>query len=1031
MTDLHPGIYEHLITTELEQRLTMIDPDLVQRLGLDPADAPDLLARHVAALAHRALRSVPGEGAPRLHAQVALANAVIETIATAAHQAVDESDLIGISHQVLTAIVGRPAPPATVSFPTRPHTRLSSSALLVNGRAQPRIGHEVAAEMASADRVDLLCAFIKWPGVRVLERPIRSLADRGGCLRVITTTYLGATDQRALDRLVELGAQVKVSYETKSTRLHAKAWLFHRDAGTSTAYVGSSNMSRSALLDGLEWNVRISLLEQPHIIETFKATFDEYWADNAFEDYRTDLHADRLREALELERGGPAPSDVEVINLDLRPYPYQQEILEQLSAQRQLHGHWRNLVVMATGTGKTVVAALDYLRLRGLGQVESLLFVAHQEQILRQSRSVFRHALRDGSFGELLVGGDRPRLWRHAFASVQSLSQLDLTDVDPTRFDMVVVDEFHHAQAPTYARLLHHLRPKVLLGLTATPERADGQDIRRWFDGRTAVELRLWEALERQLLAPFQYFGVHDDVDLSPLRWKRGTGYQPAELTEVYTGHHARTRIVLQAVRDKVDVHRMRALGFCVSIKHAEFMAEFFNAAGVSARAVTASSDAPARAAAINSLERGEVRILFTVDLFNEGVDLPTVDTILLLRPTQSATIFLQQLGRGLRQADGKACLVVLDFIGAQHAEFRFDLRYRALTGVTRRGLVEAIEQDFPTLPAGCHIELDLFAKDIVLANVKNALRLQGPALARELAQLGDVSLADFLAETGLELEDVYRRKATGGWVGLRRRAGLEPTEPGPHEAELARAIRRTLHVDDPTRLALLRQVADGLEPPSGRPADMLHFMLWGSSAPRVECSARLARLHADRVRCDELHQLVDLLHSRMSRVTTPLRAATRVPLVVHARYSRDEVCAAFGIPDPATLREGVRWVEDEQADLFFVTLNKSERHYSPTTMYADRAITPTVFQWESQNTTRPGSPTGQRYIHHAERGSTVHLFLRDTKEPDGDLGVPPYLYAGTMTYVRHTGERPMRIQWRLHQPLPADVYRTARVAAG
>jgi hypothetical protein len=626
------------------------------------------------------------------------------------------------------------------------------------------------------------------------------------------------------------------------------------------------------------------------------------------------------------------------------------------------------------------------------------------------------------------VGGQRPREWQHVFASIQSLSQLGPDQLDAARFDMVIIDEFHHAQAPTYARLLNHLNPRVLLGLTATPERSDGQDIRAWFDGRTAVELRLWEALERQLLAPFQYFGIHDDVDLSAIRWKRGQGYDQGELSNLYTGHDARASKILEELVKTVDVSRMRAIGFCISIDHAEFMAKSFERAGIPALAVTSRLDLFERNDAIEKLKKGEIKTLFTVDLFNEGIDLPAVDTILMLRPTESATIFLQQLGRGLRLADDKPCLTVLDFIGAQHADFRFDLRYRALTGIGRRALARDVEHDFPTLPAGCHIKLDRVAKDIVLNNIRAALRMRWRDLAAELRLLGDVSLGDFLAETGIELEDLYRvrRPTDGGWAGLRRQAGLDECPAGAHDATLSAAIGRMLHVDDPSRLDHLYAVASGSRPPSGRLQAMLHSLLWGSSCDGED---GLERLWANPERCDELRQVAEVLRARIRRVSRPVDLSGRIPLKVHARYSRDEVRAAFGVTEP--VREGVKWVEAEQADIFFVTLTKTERHYSPTTMYQDRAISPELFQWESQSTTSTASATGQRYLHHASRGSSVHLFVRETKESDGALGAPPYLYAGRMKYVDHTGDRPMRIRWKLHQPLPADVFHAARVATG
>lgn len=559
VADLRTGLYEHLVTDRLSKDLATV-PDLVQLGRLDPTDAHEALTRHIADLTSHVLRAAGGGDEVAIGRQVELANRIVAAIGDLAPESANYADAVAEPARTLLAVASPPSIPGPVSFPERPATPLSTSALLVNGRGQPRIGYEVTRELASADDVDLLCAFIKWQGLRVLEKAVLELRERGGRVRVITTTYMGATDQRALDRLVELGADVKVSYETRTTRLHAKAWLFRRATGMSTAYVGSSNMSRTALTDGLEWNVRLSSVEQAHLLETFAETFDSYWADSSFETYEPTRDGDRLREALSAERGGPSDLPIEITSLDVRPFGYQREILDELEAQRTIHDRWRNLVVMATGTGKTVVSALDYKRLRAAGTVDRILFIAHREELLVQSLSTFRHVLRQGDFGEFYVGGQRPREWRHVFGSVQSLTQLDLAELDRAHFDLVVVDEFHHAMASTYRRLLEYLTPKVLVGLTATPERTDGADVREWFDGRTAVELRLWEALEQGLLAPFQYFGLHDNVALEQVRWKRGRGYDVTELTNVYTGDDHRVRLILQAVHDKVEnPGRMRA----------------------------------------------------------------------------------------------------------------------------------------------------------------------------------------------------------------------------------------------------------------------------------------------------------------------------------------------------------------------------------------------------------------------------------------------------------------------------------------
>ncbi|CCH16254.1 Type III restriction protein res subunit [Micromonospora lupini str. Lupac 08] len=442
-----------------------------------------------------------------------------------------------------------------------------------------------------------------------------------------------------------------------------------------------------------------------------------------------------------------------------------------------------------------------------------------------------------------------------------------------------------------------------------------------------------------------------------------------------------------------------------MSIGHAEFMADWFTKHGVPSAAVTSRVDAAGRQALLTAFRKRELRVLFTVDLFNEGVDLPMVDTILRLRPTESATIFLQQLGRGLRLDDDKSCLTVLDFIGGQNANFRFDLRWQALTGDSRRAVEAAVRDDFPSLPSGCHIELDRVAKEVVLANLKSTLPTSKNGLVAELRQLGDVSLAEFLRETGLKIEDVYRSASIGGWRGLRRLVGIDSSAAGPDDRELARAIVWMLHIDDVDRLDLLARVAGSEHPGGGPLLDMLHFSVCGPPVPLTERDARLKRLWAEPARCAELRQVAEVLRDRIHRVSVAPESG-RVPLRVHARYSRNEACAAFGMTKPGSLREGVKWLADEKADLFFVTLVKSAKHYSPTTMYTDRAITDSLFHWESQSTTSSTSMTGQRYIHHVERRSTVHLFVRETKIAGGALGVPAYLYAGPMTYRSHTGDR-------------------------
>ena len=608
-----PGLYEELVTRRLEAVLAEVRSEgWREEVGnLDAAEAPRVLARFVHDLVEPLLGSLSGE--ERTSRQVEIVNQLVETLRSAVNDSpvLDDDALAPPARQLLALVdpsghgVGEP------SSPTRPSIPLASTHLLINGPRDRTVSSEIERELGSVDRVDLLVSFLKWSGWRLLRDPVRRFLERRpGGLRVLTTTYMGATDRKVLDDLVDCGAQVKISYDTRRTRLHAKAWLFHRDSGYSTALVGSSNLSAAALVDGLEWNVRLSQVETRQVLAQFQTAFEQYWEEGEFETYNPATDAERVDQALKSEQRTGA--DALALHIDVRPYPFQQEILDRLEAERR-RGHTRNLVVAATGTGKTVVAALDYRRLREQYGPLKLLFVAHRREILDQSLAMFRVVLKDSRFGEQLVAGRKPTEGRHVFASIQSLHEDRLLHFDPSFYDVVIVDEFHHAAAPTYDRLLQHVRPRYLLGLTATPERADGEPITHWFEDRMAAELRLWHALDQQLLCPFQYFGIADGTDLRSTGWQAGR-YVTADLDRVFTGNNARVRKILQAVVDTVENPReMRALGFCVSISHAEFMARELERHGIPAAALTANSDEQTRSNVLDRLRRREINVVFAV----------------------------------------------------------------------------------------------------------------------------------------------------------------------------------------------------------------------------------------------------------------------------------------------------------------------------------------------------------------------------------------------------------------------------------
>ena len=1023
------GLHESLITQALAAELVRVQTLGPETRDVDGADHAHVLARHVYEVTRRALADTKDS-----EARLGLVNRLVEQLGRAGDEVVSPvSQLTRLTEPMAPGIPGMEH--------VRPTTPLSEAALLTNTKGEPNLGSELRAELDTCDRVDLLCAFVKWHGIRLLEPELARLKLRGAPLRVITTTYMGATERRALDRLIgEFGAVVKIQYDAQRTRLHAKAWMFHRQTRFDTAYVGSSNLSRAALLDGVEWNVRLSRVGTPTLLEKFGATFETYWNDRSFETYDPDQDGDRLDDAI-AEASGRSTHDrvtISLSGLEVRPYAYQQEMLEAVAAERTVHDRHRNLIVAATGTGKTVVAALDYRGLCDIApQRPSLLFIAHRKEILQQSLRTYREVLVDADFGELYVDGLRPERWQHVFASVQSLNAYGVQNIAPDAYDVVVIDEFHHAQARTYRTILDHLRPQELLGLTATPERADGVDVRTFFGGRTAAELRLWDALGADLLCPFHYFAVADGTDLRGVTWSRGR-YDENELSNVYTGNNSRAAIVLKQVRDKILAPGgMRALGFCVSVAHAEFMAKAFNDAGIPAAAVSGKTPGPERTRALQDLKDLRVNALFAADLFNEGLDLPDVDTVLFLRPTESSTIFLQQLGRGLRRTRTKAVLTVLDFVGYHRKEFRFDKKLQALTGSTRRGLEREIERGFPLLPSGCQIVMDRQAQGLVLENIRSQIANRWQQIVAELRSYGDQDLSTFLDESGVELSDILRR-GSHSWTRLRRDAGLPTRSGSALEDKLLKRIRAFAHVDDRTRSeAYLRLLADDARPYAEMSANdqlfarMLFFSLWYDGGGHPSYDAGLSSLRDERATRDEIVSVIDLSFEAARHQSLDLHGnLADVPLRVHARYQREEILGALGHASlerkPNAFREGVLHVPELNVDAFFVTLKKSESDYSPTTMYRDYPISPILFHWESQSTTSVASATGQRYLSGA---STVLLFVREQQKDE--FGTSPYLFLGPVRYVSHVGDRPIAITWQLQHALPTDFFTAASVAAG
>ncbi len=1036
---LKPGLYEKLINTETAKALAQVPEERKASAPVDAAEAPVVLSAYVADAVRKRLETI-GDSEPEK--QVSLVNNIIALLGQKEQQveepAAQLTALLAEKHP-LTA-VGK----AAKDLP-RPETSIAMSSLFTGAQHEPAMFAELKKEIVSSDRIDMLVSFIKWSGLRLILEELTDFTQRGGKLRIITTSYMGATEVKAIETLSKLpNTEIRVSYDTKRTRLHAKTYVFYRDTGFTTAYIGSSNLSNAAISSGMEWNVKVTAKDQPDLLRKVMATFDAYWHAEEFEPYTEDSH-ERLYQALKAEK---VHRDELQYFFDIRPYPYQQEILDRLRAEREVRGHYRNLVVAATGTGKTVIVALDYrgfVRSRPV-QANRLLFLAHREEILKQSLMTFRGVLKDANFGALCVGNEQPEQLDHVFLSVQTMNNRKLWEqLPPNYYDYIVVDETHHAAADSYDRALSYFEPRILLGLTATPERMDGKSILDYFDHRIAAEIRLPEAIDRKLLCPFQYFGVSDTIDLDALHWVRG-GYDRKELTNLYvlSGVLAGKRAdhVLQQVdRYTADMAQLKALGFCVSVEHARFMAKHFTEAGVPAISLDGNSSDAERTQAKGRLVSGEVKVIFVVDLYNEGVDIPEVNTVLFLRPTESLTIFLQQLGRGLRLWEGKDCLTVLDFIGAANRKYNFEQKFAALLTDTHSSVEWEIKRGFLAVPKGCYIQLEKKAQRIILDNIRASYGARRGLVSKIASFTEDTgmacTLANFLQYYNMDARSLYKWDS---FTQLCVEANVCAAFDEPAKAAVTRTLGRVAAMDSRRWIAFLLEVLPqlntidfhGITEEQRLMLSMFHVTIWGTAMEQVDDALFLGHMRDlinSPVMMEELLQLLRYRYDSIDFIDTPNSLPYACPLDVHCTYSRDQLLCALGFNAFNAVREGVKYLEDRKTDVFFITLNKSDKDYSPTTMYNDYAVTPTLFHWQSQSTTAPESVTGQRYIHHMERGNHILLFVRSSKKDN--WGTAPYTFLGEAQYVRHEGSRPMNMWWQLAHPIPAKYIRKVQQVMG
>lgn len=1041
-TNISTGVYEQIINRLFLLKLNKVDAErfYIGKKLISKDDAVHILSKYLQHLIEVAFIGTPED--QDVDKYIEFVNSVIRTLGKEFNVDDTDLDLVDAQKSILTAVIDR----TNCEYPDiekhlraiTPVTSLSRSALFFGGRGPADMESELNKEILCADEICWVVSFIKTSGLNLLWNSLKKFTSEGKCLRIITTTYTGATDYDAIARLATLpNTEIKISYDGTQDRLHAKSYIFIRNSGFHTAYIGSSNLSNYALKDGKEWNFKATQFELPQVIENVRNSFESYWCDDTFECFVPGVSDERLKKALGIDWETPL-LDFSALDL-MRAKDYQQEILEKLDVERNVHGHFRNLVVAATGTGKTVIAAFDFKRYREAHPDCHFLFIAHRQEILHQAMQTFRIVLDDPNFGSIWDGNNEPSNYQHVFASKDTLrNRVDTLQLRADYYDYMVVDEVHHIVAPTYVKLMTCFKPQILLGLTATPERTNEQeDITVFFDGHISAEIRLPAALNAGLLAPFYYYGIPDNVNLSEVKWS-GHGYDIAELSRIYTQNDYRTGLILRKMQEYIgnnQLHKVRALCFCVDKNHAKFMNAKFTLAGLKTDVLTSDDDDRHRNIVKKRLQAGTINYLFVVDLFNEGVDIPEIDTILFLRPTESATVFLQQFGRGLRLHKDKDHLTVLDFVGHSRAEFSYKERFEALIGRHSQNIKDEIEGGFANAPFGCKIILEEKAKEEIIANIEGYLRsLNKGRIIKEIAAYYKLAKAAFSLKGFLTYSHVPFHKVYGSmtWGELCQLAGVRK-DVSVHAAQIKYAVKKKwLATDSFSYFKQLLRFADSgfkcdttkFTELEQRYAVMLYYDLYDKAGSYTSIAQMFNDLASDVLFVQEFKEVVEYLKDKC---VAPEKEDNSVyknwnPLRLHGVYTKAQIQAALGLSTlvrKSPSREGVERLKDIKLEAMYVDIIK-KREEGSMTAYKDYAQNREFFHWETQNRVSEGSREAEAY---RNGENNMLLFVRQQVEhPDFGCRMG-FTYLGQVTMNSIEGSKPMQIVWHLNTPMSEATY--------
>ncbi len=913
--------------------------------------------------------------------------------------------------------------------------------------------NELCRSFNNCTRFYINVAFVSYSGLQILLDILKDAEGKGITGKVITSTYLNFTDPKALTKLLSFSnIELRLFIAKPNLGFHPKGYIFEYEDETKVI-IGSSNITQSALKSNIEWNVATTSRTNDSFITSVMNEFKLIWSssvsvtDEILEQYN-----------LFLKSLSQSQTQSKLFSLDdtaIEPNSMQSEALINLQRLRE-HGEKKALVIAATGSGKTYMAAFDVRQVAP----KRMLFIVHREEILIAARDSFSRVIGGESTDLGILSGNQKDLdCDYIFSTNLSLLN-NLEYFAPDHFEYIIIDEAHHVSSNTYQKALEHFEPKFLLGMTATPERGDALSIYDNFDNNIAVEVRLRDALDANLVTPFHYFGISEAESID----YEGVNINDIDaLAKLLQVNRRVEHVVNNMDFYGYDGDTCKAVGFCVNVEHAKYMAEEFNKIGINSCFLSSQSSRVERQEAINCLssDKQPLQVIFTVDLFNEGIDIPAINLVLMLRPTSSPIVFIQQLGRGLRKYENKKFLTVLDFIGNHNKTFLMAIALCGSRFYDKDSLKVAVKNDFSSIPGCTHIQLDPVSKELILRQIEdenfNSMKYLKEEYTNFKLDLGNKipNLMDFHIIDGAPDPIRYIKKERSYLNFLSK---IEKNEPSikklieddihsqyqryldgllpikrPHEfiimsylidhkfitfAQAKSEVERYIdHVDDNTlKHAFEHLNGDFWDSREKKSWPNIAELIDHNGEPALEQSSELAQLSSMLL---SKHWLLITLEYGLECYVNQFGAENfGVPsLKLYQQYNMRDIALVANARKTHSSYRGTGVLREGSDFFFFIDLHKEEGAIE----YNDKFINNQQFHWDSPSSCSPTSKQGDDIINHKKYKLNLNLFVRKFKDLDGVT--EPYVYIGKGDVVSYEGEKPISFKLNLHSKLPQSIY--------